>query len=1012
MLALMLGALRSRGAQTVTVLVLAVLAVAAAAAAPWYVLAADATATHATVQGAPSAQRVLSARRDLTVSSNARSDLDALESTVRDVFDAPGVVSYLGLAQDGRYLAPGVDLTVPLAYRDQVCQHIVLSGDCPRAAGEALVSRRLAGPMGVRVGDPLVLALGSGAKTTLRVVGLYDRADPGGVYWAEALFAPPTSASSAGRGDPVFVPESTFVPGGFDRPSAVADLVLPEDVLRSSDAVHRIGQAQYTLTRQNLQVTQNAGAVLQRITGQLRLIDVGVLVGVAQLLVLCWFALYLAGRSTGPDRRLDVSLLKLRGTTFTRLLRLTVAHAATPILAGLPFGVLLGYLVARWLVGPLTQPGQTVSAWRWSGAAVLVAVFGAVLAIVAAEWRTLRAPTSELLRRVPPRRRGWRGDVVSLCVVALAIAGAYQVHAQGGVDGSTPGLAVLAPGLIALALAVVLARALTSAAGTAGAAALHAGRLRVALGALQVARRPGVDRVFVLLAVAVAVLGSAAGGWYSSTQARTIRARVDVGAERVLTVQAKSRAQLLDAVRAADPTGREAMAAVYTTSPLAGAPVLAVDSTRLASVASWQSGYGTDAATLAAALRGTGPDPLTFNGASVTLDATLRSGRDPVYLLAELSARKSGEEQQLVFGPLTATRQGYRAQSPSCVDGGCRLLSLRLVGVRTPTGYPNATPGSSVAVNSIVQSGPDRVVANSSTLADVRRWRGAFIASGGNPVVGTGGDQLTLTLPSDSGGNINDGQIYAVDAALPLPVALVGPAPRDWLADQPTLAPFGADQVPVRVAATPAALPVVGGHGVLVDLTAATAATGDSAAGDSQQVWLARGAPADLPDRLRAAGLAILGTDSVGADLERSAASGTTAALRFQLLTALAGLLLGAAALTVVGAAERGPRAAELAALRRQGMAAPLARAVGYGGYAALAGVAVLAGLLGAVFARLLAGPGLPVFAEPWTVLPIPIGLRPLPLLFVGVVALALLGAVAAAAGAQVVRAIRNGTAR
>jgi putative ABC transport system permease protein len=1012
MLALMLGALRSRGAQTVTVLVLAVLAVSATAAAPWYVLAADATATHATVQGAPSAQRVVSAKRDLTVSSNAQSALDDLHATVRNGFDAPGVVSYLGLAQDGRYLAPGVDLTLPLAYRDQVCQHVILSGDCPRAAGEALVSRRLAGPIGVRVGDPIVLALGSGAKTTLRVVGLYDRADPTGVYWAEPRFAPSTSTGSSGRGDPVFVPASTFVPGGFDRPSGVADLVLPEDVLRHSDAVDRLNQAQYTLVRQGLDVTQSAGAVLQQINHQLRLIDVGVLVGVAQLLVLCWFALYLAGRSTGPDRRLDVSLLKLRGATFGRLLRLTVAHAATPILAGLPFGVLFGYLAARWLVGPLTEPGQTVSAWRWSAVAVLVAVFGAVLAIVAAEWRTLRSPTSELLRRVPPRRRGWRGDAVSLCVVALAAAGAYQVRAQGGVDGSTPGLAVLAPGLIALALAVLLARGLTSAASTAGAAALHTGRLRVALGALQVARRPGVDRVFVLLAVAIAVLGSAAGGWYSSTQARTIRARVEVGAERVLTVQAAGRAQLLDAVRAADPTGREAMAAVYTAPPLGGAPVLAVDSTRLASVASWQPGYGTDAATLAAALRTSGPDPLTVAGASVTLDATLRSGRDPIYLLATLSARKSGEEQQLVFGPLTATRQGYRVDSPSCVDGGCRLLSLRLVGARTPAGYPNAAPGTSVAVQSIVQSGPDKVVANSSTLADVRRWRGAFIANGGNPVVGTAGDQLTLTLPGDSAGNINDGQVYAVDAPLPLPIAMVGPAPQDWLADQPSLAPFGADQVPVRVAATPAALPVVGGRGVLVDLAAATAATGDGTVGDSQQVWLARGAPADLPDRLRAAGLTILGTDSIGADLTRSAAAGTTAALRFQLLTALVGLLLGAAALTVVGAAERGPRAAELAALRQQGMAAPVARAVGYGGYAALAGVAVLAGVLGAVFARLLAGPGLPVFAEPWTVLPIPIGLRTVPLLLVGAVALVLLGAVAAAAGAQVVRAIRTGTAR
>src|SRR5690349_12880345 len=114
MLALMLGALRSRGAQTVTVLILAVLAVAAAAAAPWYVKAADASATHATVQGAPSAQRVFSARRDLSVSSNPQNDLEDLGATVRDAVGAPGVVSYLGLAQDGRYQAAGVDLTLPL----------------------------------------------------------------------------------------------------------------------------------------------------------------------------------------------------------------------------------------------------------------------------------------------------------------------------------------------------------------------------------------------------------------------------------------------------------------------------------------------------------------------------------------------------------------------------------------------------------------------------------------------------------------------------------------------------------------------------------------------------------------------------------------------------------------------------------------------------------------------------------------------------------------------------------
>ncbi len=1012
MIALMFGALRSRGAQTVTVMVLAVLAVAAAVAAPWYVLAADNAALLNEVRSAPAQQRVFNASRNLTADADIQRGLADFAASVRDTLNVPGAVGYLGLYQMGRYQVPFVDVPTPLAYRDQVCAHVTLTGACPQAVGEGMVSGRSAALMRVRVGDTITLTPPTGS-VKLRVVGVYDWAMPSGDYWASPLFGPPSGGSD--HADPVFVPAATFVKGGFDSPSGVDDVVLPLDAFRRADLGARVVEAQYELAQHSVQVYQSAGQILDRTVREQQLINTGVLVGAAQLLVLCWFALYLAGRSTGADRRVDVAMLKLRGATFGRLLRLTATHTATPILAGLVPGVVLGYLAARWLAGPLTEPGRSTLAWELAAGAVVLAVCGAVVAVMVAEWRTLRAPIVDLLRRVPPRHRGWRADVVSLCVVALAVAGTYQVRAEGGVDGSAPGLALLAPGLIALALAVVLARVLTYLAGSVAAAALRAGRLRLALGALQVARRPGIDRLFILLAVSVAVLGSAAGAWYTSTQARGVRASVEIGADRQLTVRAADRTGLLNAVRTADPGGHEAMAVVYNAARSSDSPpVLAVDTARLAHVASWEPGYGPDAAALSALLRQQAPAPLTVTGDTVTLDATLVAP-GAVYVQLELTNARTGDTVQPVLGPLTGGRHTYRAASPSCVDGGCRLSSLRLVGeVSAAGGYPEAKTGSTVAVNEIGQSGPDRVVADSAVLTDVRRWRAPFTAAVPNPVLGTAAGRLTITLPEVpvDAPPLTDGRVSVVDVPLPLPAVLTGPRPPDWSVAQPDLTPFGSGTVPIRIVGTAAALPEVGGQGILVDLESATRAVGESSIGDRQQVWLAPNAPADLPDKLRAAGLSILDSDSVAGNLTRSAAQGTTAALRFQLLTALACLLLGAAGLTVVGAAERGPRSAELSALRRQGLSARAAQAVGYGGYGALAGLAVLAGMAGTVLTRLLAGPGLPVFADAWTVLPLSTGLHPLPVLLAAAAALVLLGAVALTAGVQVARAVRGGGTR
>jgi hypothetical protein len=133
-------------------------------------------------------------------------------------------------------------------------------------------------------------------------------------------------------------------------------------------------------------------------------------------------------------------------------------------------------------------------------------------------------------------------------------------------------------------------------------------------------------------------------------------------------------------------------------------------------------------------------------------------------------------------------------------------------------------------------------------------------------------------------------------------------------------------------------------------------------------------------DRLRAAGLAILDDRSTGVVRDRLDRQGTAAAQRFQLLTALVGILLATAALSVAGAVERGPRQADLAALRIQGLPASRATASAYGGYAVLVALGILAGVGAAALAAVALGAGLPVFSDGWHLLPTDTGLRPYPL--------------------------------
>jgi hypothetical protein len=215
--------------------------------------------------------------------------------------------------------------------------------------------------------------------------------------------------------------------------------------------------------------------------------------------------------------------------------------------------------------------------------------------------------------------------------------------------------------------------------------------------------------------------------------------------------------------------------------------------------------------------------------------------------------------------------------------------------------------------------------------------------------------------------------------------------------------------VPVRAAATGALLPRLGASGMLVDLEYADRLVRGLAG--AQEVWLARDAPATLLERLRGEGLQIIATDSTHAATDRFAAQGGTAVLRLYLVVALAGLLLAAGSVVLVGIVDRPARAAELAALRVQGVPEVAVRHSVRGGYAVAVAVAVALGVLAGLAARRLAGAGLPLFDDGWAVIAPP-GPSWLAIGLIGGVLVAAFWPAVAVASARTSTSLRRGAVR
>ncbi len=1011
MISLLFTMLRTRWRTAVTVALLAAFATAAAAAGPAYLDAVDRGVVHREVATATPAERSVSMSATVQPGSLATGSRGPDVSQIAiALIRMPGFSAVLAIDLEVLGLEKGGKTPTQLSYRQDACAHLtVVTGRCVMGVGDIVVGVNTAGRLGLHAGQTVTLVYGEvdqtthqwkpvGTPITLTIAGTYRPVDPDGLYWGgHGYFAADGTGTPA---EPIFASQATVQAIDHRSEQDTVDVLGGDAAFTPARIGGLRGEVQDIAMRsdsigQGAQTSTAIPQLLDRIDRGRRLAGQVVPVAAVPLVLLAWFVIFLAVGYATQERRTELGLFALRGLRLPGRLLLAGGEYLVPIVLGGVLGAPLGLLVVQVLArarlgdvgGPATGTGTALGYAALAGAGALVAAF-------LAQRRELFAPVADLLRRVTGGARRWRGPALDAVAVALAVAAAAQIRVFGG---DLTGIGALAPALVMIAVAVLAARAVVPLAARYGARSLARGRTGIALATLQLGRRPGAHRVFALLVVAIALLGFATTGFDVAAQARADRARIVTGAPRVLSVNPVTRLKLLQATRAADPDGRWAMAVSELPVGEQGAvgepAKLAVDTSRLAAVATWRADYGGPGpARLAAALHPAARAPIVVRGTTVALDLTV----DPTMQFADLGLAVtlislSGDApMEVPLGVLVPGKQTRSGDAGGCAQG-CRLVGFLLT--RSGSG------GYQVPMTLHELRTDQGVTISASQLADLGRWRATAPQSA---TLSSDPSGLHIAIHSANGVRA-DGSIQPADTPDPLPVA----STRDLPAGT-TLAGF--DGVPTRVTevARLHGVPGLGADGVLVDLEYADRVSSEAGAANNPEVWLGPAAPPDAAQRLHAQGLVIIGDTRVGAVRAALDGQGPALALWFHLLVAGFAVLLAAGGVRLVAGVDRGRRAADLRALRVQGLPARVTGRAGLTAYLLVVVTAVPVGLLAAAVAWWVAGGDLPVFVDGAGLWPAPHWPRPLAVLWPWLAAAAILVGVALVAGRDLRRAVRR----
>jgi len=986
-----------RRSTALIVLVLATVASAASVVAPLYARAAEESILRDTLRRADAfdlSVQVSAPQVGAGVGEGAAPPASTADGVVRDALTHPAFgprrLAYVGKGEYHPTVGDnaGGEVVGQVVERPGVCEHLpTVTGRCPEAPAEGMMSRRSLEILGAEVGDVVEAELPNSATlqdggiapvVAVQVVGAYDPVPVDDDYWVGRPYfdafnpqasivaledVPPTA-------DPVFL--GTGGAGAARIATYTIDVPLRVSGVRLDDTTPLRRQVRaLSLETPRLLVNTDSllPAALDRADEGRRLVRIAAPLAVIQLVLLSWWTLYLVVGSATEERSPELGLAKLRGLTGRQTRRFGLAEVFLLLLVAAPLGTALGWAAVRSAAGRVFAPGTEVVLTASVLLTVLFTLGGGLVTAALSSRQVFRRPVAELLRRVPTRASGRAAGLVDAVVVVLTAAGVVQLVNDRGTRPSP--VAMLAPGMIAVAGGLLAARVLVRVARRRVAASTARGRTPGLVGWAGVARRPGTARIASVLAVATCLLLVGVQAWTVAERNRSERAAAETGAAVVLQARAKDPQALVDAVRKADPGGRYAMAAVQVASSSQLPSMLAVDSTRADRVLAWGAPDAGPSRGIGSTLAPATVPSLHLHPGPVEVDLDLQEMRSPTPLTVSAKLDVQGSFEYVALGQLRRGDHTYRGQVPAECRGGCRLAGL--VFNHPGTDIAGATARLHVAGLSGTDEGGNLAQLEGS-FGVPGGWRPGAPTVGGPEVRLRAGKELLVDLQAPGGPYA---EVVRGDSPEPLPAVVTREAagPSAAQGGVPVGETTGMSGTTTRFTVSRVVdyAPRAGDRAVIVDLGLALRLDDDARVGE-QQVWLSRSDTGDeqaLVRSLRQSGVTVRSRETAAA-LERVyAGDGAVLALRLLLVCGAAAVVVSVGALLVAAYVGRRQRAYEVAALRAVGLRRRTVRALLLRENVGTVLVALACGALASLLAVWAVLPALPQFDAPSSSIPV-----------------------------------------
>ncbi|MGC2486532.1 MAG: FtsX-like permease family protein [Acidimicrobiales bacterium] len=842
-----------RGA-AIMLFIVAVIAVTAAAIGPMFLQSADTSVLTSTARATPIGQTDL-----LMNEAGSTRELAKMKAASRRAQSlAPGLLAPAIFTVDdaGHFAFENSSFQADILARTGLCSHLhFIDGSCPTAPYDVALSERSAKTAHASVGT--VFRIGEPTTTRTQVVtvsAIYIQ--PSSVntnYWKEYnYFTFGSGTASNIILDPLVTSFRTALKmDSITEPELSADLAWrPSSTLIGPTALaSRARLIESTLLhRYDLPVTSGLSSVVSSVQRDDRLMSTVVLAIVLQLMLLSLLIVYSLGRSIVLDRRSESEFARRHGFPRAALIALAVGEPAALILAALPIGLLLAWGTLGVISHTLFESGTPV---RFPVSSILTAVGASVAGVIAMTLASLDLWRSRAVGARQARRFSLAIDAVALFLTVTGVVLLSSKDSLSASHGSA--LTLAAPGILTLGASLLGLRLIALAINVLIARTAESSRVAWFLALRQIGRRPISMRRLLPLTAATAVLLFAVSSFFLASSNRTLVAHFDGGAAEVVNVTPPARVNFEDAVRRADPSGRQAMAvANYSSST---GDLMAVDSSRLARVAYWETSLSRlSLAQLARKISPSIPNGVVFNGTKLRLTLDVAAGTPDIELGVNLYDQTYQASPSTYIGPITSGTHTYTLSLSGCADV-CRLISLAPNWKNSNTSY---SPSVSFALTgvSVENNGAWRAVPFGAGK------KGAWSAEPSSvQIASPAATAVTFDIPGAQLA-LQGLLLNVVDLPPALPAIVTGGAASSDAPPSPSAngdidIDLGGGLLPAHPVAIVSTLPLLGSNGVIADYALAERAATSSEDIRTFQVWLTPGASPAILQRLQRDGVMI-----------------------------------------------------------------------------------------------------------------------------------------------------------